>query len=107
LAVASTADSATSKLSLAITQLNPGNQAARIIAAELGAGHAFVQVEGKLLTISGAEAAAFVDRRRSSGLIGIKDTFGDAAPNLIKKMIENISADAVAELTSTRTEASR
>ena len=93
---------ATSRLSLAITEMNPGSQAARIIAAELGAGHAFVQVEGKLTSVSGEEIAAFVDRRRSSGATGFEDLGGDAGPKLIERMIKGISADAIAELTGTK-----
>src|ERR1051325_1106704 len=89
---------ATSELQLAISELNPGDATARIIAAELGAGHA--KVDGKLVSKSGAEIAAFVDRRNSSGAIGFSDVGGDAGPKLMEDLLRKIAIKAVDELRS-------
>lgn len=94
--------SATSELQLAISELNPGDQAARIFAAELGAGHAKVQVDGKLTAKTGEEIAAFVDRRNRSGAIGFRDVGGDAGPKMIEEMFNQIASKAVQELTAKR-----
>jgi hypothetical protein len=87
---------------MAITYLTPGNATARILAAELGAGHAFVQVEGKLTDAkTGEEIARFADRRRDSGSIGFEDVGGDAGPRLVERLLKGISADVVKELSAT------
>src|ERR1051325_1132343 len=90
----------TSELQLAISELNPGDATARIIAAELGAGHAKVQCDGKLVSKSGAEIAAFVDRRNSSGAIGFSDVGGDAGPKLMEDLLRKIAIKAVDDLRS-------
>ncbi len=88
-------------LELAITEINPGSRAGRFFAAEFGAGHAYVQVEGKLMnTSTSEELASFSEKRRSSGLAGTLDTFEDAGPTLMKQMLSGIAADIVQELKS-------
>jgi hypothetical protein len=95
-------ETATATLALAITYLTPGSVAGRFWAAELGAGHAFVQVEGKLTdTSTEKEIARFADRRRDSGSIGFEDLGGNAGPRLVKRMLEAISSDFIKELSAT------
>jgi len=90
---------ATAKLSLAITHLEPGSMMSRAWAAEFGAGHAYVQVDGKLVDMaSGKEVACFMERRRDSGSIGFEDLGGNAAARMVKRMLERIAADAVKEI---------
>ncbi|MEM9281757.1 MAG: DUF4410 domain-containing protein [Verrucomicrobiota bacterium] len=86
-------------LEISIVKMTPGSAAARILAGELGAGHAIVQVEGKLLRKSNGEALfIFSDRRGASGLAGIKDLAGDQGKNLVTKLLTAIADDIVAEL---------
>lgn len=87
------------KLDIAITEMTPGDAGARMFAGELGMGHAWVQVEGKIEDIkSGKEIIVFSDRRRSSGAIGLRDIGGDVGPTLVREMLEQIAADLAAEL---------
>jgi len=91
-------ETATAKLALAITYMTPGSVSGRAWAAELGAGHAFVQVDGRLTdTASGAEIACFSDRRRDSGSIGFEDFGGNAGPRLVRRMLETVSSDFLKE----------
>ncbi|MCP4090189.1 MAG: hypothetical protein GY746_10395 [Gammaproteobacteria bacterium] len=86
---------------LAITYMDPGSAAKRMWAGELGAGHAQVQIEGKVIEVeSGMLLASFAERRRSSGAIGLKDLDGDAGPGLVQEMIKLISEDVSNELQS-------
>jgi len=90
------------RLDVAITHMDPGSASARVIAGEFGAGHAKVQIEGKVVDIkSGQVVAEFAERRRSSGDIGIDDLGGDSGPGLIDMMIKSISEDVNRELRST------
>ena len=90
------------RLDAAITYMDPGSASARVWAGELGAGHAKVQIEGKVIDIdSGQLVATFAERRDSSGMIGIEDLAGDASPSLINDMITSISKDVNSELLST------
>jgi len=90
------------RLDVAITYMDPGSASARVLAGEFGAGHAKVQVEGKVVDVnSGQTVAAFAERRRSSGDIGIDDLGGDASPSLVDNMIKSISKDVNNELSST------
>jgi hypothetical protein len=91
-------DLASAKISLAITYLTPGSAAGRMWAAELGAGHAIVQVDGKVSDVTGKEIASFEDRQRDSGAIGFEDLGGDAGPRMVKRMLESISLNFVKEL---------
>ena len=90
------------RLDVAITYMDPGSASERVLAGEFGAGHAKVQVEGKVFDIkSGQLVATFAERRRSSGAIGLDDVGGDSGPGLIEHMIESISKDVNSELLST------
>jgi hypothetical protein len=94
-------EKSTSRLCLAITRVTPGSSTGRIVAGELGLGHAILQVEGKLVdSRTGAELACFTDRRRDSAAAGIEDLGGDVGPDLVKRMIEHIARDFVEELSS-------
>ena len=87
------------RLDLAITHLDPGSAAKRLLAGEFGAGHAQLQIEGKVVDIeSGEVVASFAERRRSSGAIGIEDMAGDAGPHIIEHLVKLISADVNSEL---------
>ena len=89
----------TAKLTVAITFLTPGSSSGRFWAAEFGAGHAIVQVEGKLTdSKTGNELADFAERRRDSGAIGFEDMGGDASPVLIRRLLTNVGDDFVKEL---------
>jgi len=87
------------RLDLAITHMDPGSAAKRILAGEFGAGHAQLQVEGKVVNLeSDAVVASFAERRRSSGAIGIEDIAGDAGPHIIEHLLNLISTDINDEL---------
>lgn len=90
------------RLELAITDMTPGSSSARFWAGEFGAGHAFVQVEGRVVDVeSGRELVNFSDRRRASGAAGLKDVGGDAGPAMIRTMLNQIASDAVLEIMGT------
>ncbi len=90
------------RLDLAITHMDPGSSAKRLLAGEFGAGHAQLQVEGKVVDIeSGEVVATFAERRRSSGALGAKDLGGDAGPHIIEHLVQLISTDVNSELLST------
>lgn len=94
-------EAATARLALAITYFTPGSAAGRMWAAEFGAGHAIIQIEGKLTeATTGKSIACFADRRRDSAAIGFEDLGGDAGPRLIKRMVEAIARDFVKELSA-------
>ena len=97
--VASAGEGSTAELSMAITEMSPGSARSRILAGELGAGHAWIQLEG-IVTDSRTEAvlASFAERRQSSGDIGIDDLGGDSGPSLVRQMIEAIGRDIRSEL---------
>ncbi|MDX2088074.1 MAG: DUF4410 domain-containing protein [Kofleriaceae bacterium] len=92
-------EGSTSRLEVAITELDPGSAAARVFAGELGAGHAWVQVEARLVDpASGAVLAAFVERSRDSGGIGLRDTFGSVGPTLVRELLQRAARDIRDEL---------
>jgi hypothetical protein len=87
------------RLDLAITHMDPGSAAKRLLAGEFGAGHAQLQMEGKVVDIqSGEIVASFAERRRSSGAIGAEDLAGDAGPHIIEHLVNLISEDINSEL---------
>lgn len=87
------------RLDLAVTHMDPGSAAKRILAGEFGAGHAQLQIEGKVVdTQSNEVVASFAERRRSSGAIGIEDLAGDAGPHIIEHLVSLVSADINDEL---------
>lgn len=101
-AVSNSPSDAKYRLDVAITYMDPGSASERVLAGEFGAGHAKVQVEGKVVeTKSGQVVATFAERRRSSGAIGLDDVGGDSGPHLVESMIESISKDVNSELMST------
>jgi hypothetical protein len=76
------------RLELAVTRMDPGSATARILAGELGAGHADVQVEGRLKDAEdGALLATFAQRTRASGAIGFQDVGGDAGPEMVQEIM--------------------
>lgn len=87
------------QLDVAITEMNPGNATTRIFIGELGAGHAWVQVEGKVTDPKNdAVLATFAERRRSSAAIGLKDVTGDTGAALVQSLTEDIAGDIRREL---------
>jgi len=87
------------RLDLAITHLDPGSAAKRILAGEFGMGHALLQIEGKVVYIeSGEVVAEFAERRRSSGAIGIEDLDGHGGRHIFEHLVNLISADINSEL---------
>ena len=54
----SDAPNASYRLDLAITYMDPGSATKRIMAGELGAGHAQIQVEGKVIDTGSGETVA-------------------------------------------------
>ncbi len=87
------------RLDLAITYMNPGSAAKRIWAGEFGAGHAKLQIEGKVVDTQSSEVVAeFAERRRSSGSLGAQDLKGDAGPHIIEHLVSLVSADIDSEL---------
>jgi hypothetical protein len=84
--------------------MDPGSRAKRLWAGEFGAGHAQLQIEGKVVdTENGEVIAAFAERRRSSGALGAKDLAGDAGPHIIEHLVSLVSADVNSELRATFT----
>ena len=89
----------TARVELAITELTTGSAITRVLVGELGAGHAFVQVEGRVFAASGDRPIAeFADRRRDSGAAGLQDSFGDAGPDLVREMLTEIGRDLQREM---------
>lgn len=102
--VVSDGQAAKYRLDLAITHMDPGSRAKRLWAGEFGAGHAQLQIEGKVVdTESGEVVAAFAERRRSSGALGAKDLGGDAGPHIIEHLVGLISEDVNSEFLATFT----
>ena len=78
----------TASLELVITEMTPGSVAARFWAGEFGAGHASVQVEGKLTDATeGVLLCELVQRTRASGAAGLRDLGGDSGPAMVKQML--------------------
>jgi hypothetical protein len=90
------------RLDLAITEMTPGSAFGRMMAGELGAGHAWVQIEGRVIDEeSGVLLVSFADRRRGSGAIGFRDLAGDSGPAMLQEMITAIGFDIRSELDHT------
>ena len=99
--------SAPYRLDLAITHMDPGSAAKRILAGEFGAGHAQLQIEGRVIASeSGEVVAECAERRRSSGAIGVQDLAGDAGPHIIEHLVSLISDDVANELVAAFTKRS-
>lgn len=83
-------------LQTAITQLNPGSRLTRWFASELGAGHSYVQVEGKLIDSSTQKVLLqFADQRAGSAAGGF-DITGGSGEQMLKADMDGI-AKALAE----------
>jgi hypothetical protein len=97
-----TPELATTRMSLAITYFTLGSPNARAWGSQFGAGHAIVQIDGKVTdATTGKEIACFEDRQRNSGGIGwadVVDSTGDAGPAMVRRMLESISGNFVKEL---------
>ncbi len=79
------------RLEVAIVEMSTGDAIARVLAGELGAGHAWVQVDARLVNpTSGQVVAEFSDRQRGSGAIGFRDTFGSSGPAMVREMLTGI-----------------
>jgi len=86
-------------LELAITEMTPGSVAARIWAGEFGAGHAYVQVEGRLTDAAdGGVLCEFAQRTRASGAVGFRDLGGDSGPAMVKQMLAMVARALRSEL---------
>lgn len=85
-------------LELAITQMTPGNSAARLWAAEFGFGYAQVQIEGTLSDRIGSVFCAFGEVRTDSGAIGFEDFIGDVGPHLVHNDLDHLARSIVLEL---------
>jgi len=97
--VCGTASQRPARLDVAITEMTPGSGFWRVLAGELGAGHAWVQVEGRVVDpASGAQLAAFADRQRDSGATGLRDSLGDVGPTLVRERLTEIGESARKEL---------
>jgi hypothetical protein len=86
------------RLDVAITEMDPGSGFARVMAGELGAGHAWVQVEGRVTGANGVLLATFADRQRDSGYHGLQDSLGDVGPALVKERLTAIGSATRVEL---------
>jgi hypothetical protein len=86
-------------LELAITEMTPGSVAARFWAGEFGAGHAYVQVEGRLTdSTDGGVLCELVQRTRASGAVGFRDLGGDSGPAMVKQMLGMVARALLSEL---------
>lgn len=90
----------TAILELVIIELNPGSTAARFWAGELGAGHAWVQIEGMLTDANSHKLLGyFVDRDRKSGVTTFRNSRGvDSGPGLIQDIIEDMGKNIRKEI---------
>jgi hypothetical protein len=86
------------ELDLAITKMTPGSSSARFWAAEFGAGHAMVQIEGKVTNQNSNPIMTFSDLRQNSGALGFKDIGGNAGPQLVHESIKELAEAIVLEL---------
>lgn len=87
------------RFEVAIVEMSTGDAIARVFAAELGAGHAWVQVDARVVDVdSGQVLAELSDRRRGSGVIGFRDTFGSSGPTMVREMLEKSGRDLRREI---------
>ena len=102
LIVQSNSPGQTAFLELAITELNPGSTAARFWAGELGAGHAWVQIEGKLTDATTRKLIGyFTERERASGVATFRNSRGsDSGPGLVHDIIDDIANKVRKEIES-------
>ncbi len=87
-------------LEVAITELDPGSTVARFWAGEVGAGHAWVQVEARL-TDPATETliGVLVQRSRASGVLTLRNSRdSDSGPGLVRDLLESIARAIKLEL---------
>ena len=86
------------RMKLAITNMSPGDRASRAWAGELGFGHAIVELQAIITNGQNERVIEMKDSHRNSGLIGIRDTFTDSGPQLVKELLQQTSEDILKEL---------
>ena len=87
------------RLDVAITYMDPGSAADRILAGEFGAGEARLQTEGKITDMkTGQLVATYVESQHTSGEIGLNDIVGDSETDLIELLIRALSKNVNKEL---------
>ena len=70
-----------------------------MLAGELGVGNARVQVVGRVSDIAtDEELAVFIDRKRSTGGVGLRDIGRDVGPQLVREMLEQSASSIIAEI---------
>ena len=99
--IAGDSSGALARLDLLLTELDPGSTAKRFLAGELGAGHAWIQVEGTLFSADDEVVLAqFVHRTRASGVATFENSrFRDSGPILIKRMLVRTAEEIQKEIT--------
>jgi hypothetical protein len=85
-------------IKLVITNMSPGDRASRIMAAELGFGHANVEIQAIVFNKNKERIIEISDSRNSTGAIGFRDNAGDAGPQLVRELIEQIAGNIMMEL---------
>jgi hypothetical protein len=90
-------------LELVITELDPGSTSARFWAGEFGAGHAWVQIEGKLTDSENNKLLGYLsERSRKSGVLTFRNARGsDSGPGLIHDIIFDIAEKMKKEISLT------
>lgn len=87
------------KIKFIITNMSPGDAASRIWAAELGFGHANVEIQ-TIISKADQRIIEIRDSRNNSGAIGFRDTGGDSGPQLVRELLKQISDNIIQELNS-------
>lgn len=76
-------------LESAIVDVDPGNQMARLFFAEMGGGHSFVEIEGRIFDPHNQEVLVqFSDRRRGAGVL---DITGGESEGLLRDDVRGIA----------------
>ncbi len=92
-----TAGTAVLVLESAVVELDPGDQAVRWMFGEFGAGHSFIQVEGRIVDARTQEVLAqFADRRRGAAVFHL--TGGDSQA-LLQEDLRGIAKSLAKALT--------
>lgn len=87
-------------LQLAITKMLPGSAGSRILPSDLGAGSAWVRIEGRVVdTVTGEEVFLFEDMRRSSEEPRLEDLPGRDGWQIVQELLHHMGHDVVVELT--------
>lgn len=86
------------RMKLAITNMSPGDRASRIWAAELGFGHANVELQAIITNKQNERIIEIRDSRNHSGALGFRDNFEDSGPQLVRELLQETSDDILQEL---------